>query len=208
MTRLFPPLLLGLVVSLGLFWLMHMMITNNQHGIIATDNLQMVEFIRLKRETKIQAKDRKIPDEPPPKKRPPPPKMMTQSNVVQNEITNIDIPNLDIPLQSSRFGGSLIDGVQIGLGGISTNVIPLVRIPPRYPMRASSRRIEGWVKVEFTITETGTVKDAIVKAAQPEKIFDKAALRAIVKWKFKPKVIDGEAFEQRASQVIEFRLSR
>jgi protein TonB len=96
----------------------------------------------------------------------------------------------------------------MGKGKISTNLIPLVRIPPRYPMRAASRKIEGWVKVEFTITTTGTVKGAKVVESQPNTIFDRAALKAIVRWKFKPKTIDGEAFEQRALQVLQFNLSK
>lgn len=185
------------------------MIDNNQQGFKKTTNIQMTEFVRLKRETKLQAKDRKVPDQPPPEKRPPPPRMqMQQVHVTQNNVPQMDMPNLDIPLQTDTFSGSLVNGVQLGVGKISTNVIPLVRIPPRYPMRAANRRIEGWVKVEFTITEQGTVKDAIVVGAQPAKTFDRAALQAIKRWKFKAKIIDGEAFEQRAIQVLQFKLSK
>jgi len=185
------------------------MISNNQQGFKKTDNLQMTEFVRLKRETKLQTKDREIPDEPEPEKRPPPPKMTVQQvQVTQNNVPQMDMPNLDIPLQTSSFNGSAIQGVQIGAGSISTNVIPLVRIPPRYPMRAANRRIEGWVKVEFTITEQGTVKDAVVIDAQPSKVFNRAALQAIKRWKFKAKIIGGEAFEQRAIQVLQFKLSK
>jgi protein TonB len=65
----------------------------------------------------------------------------------------------------------MLTGLQVGKGQISTNVIPLVRIPPTYPMRAANRRIEGWVKVEFTITKEGRVKDAVVVASQPNFCF-------------------------------------
>lgn len=199
----------GIIISLALFWLMQVMISNNQQGFKKTDNLQMTEFIRLKRETKLKMKERQVPDEPKPKKRPPPPKMtMQQVHVTQNNIPQMDMPNLDIPLQKNSFSGSAIQGVQLGTGGISTNVIPLVRIPPRYPMRAANRRIEGWVKIEFTITEKGTVKDAVVIEAQPSKVFNRAALQAIKRWKFKAKIIGGEAFEQRAIQVLQFKLSK
>ncbi len=185
------------------------MISNNQQGFKKTDNLQMTEFIRLKRETRLKVKERQVPDEPKPKKRPSPPKMTTQQvHVTQNNISQMDMPNLDIPLQTNSFSGSAIQGVQLGTGGISTNVIPLVRIPPRYPMRAANRRIEGWVKVEFTITKTGTVKDAVVIEAQPSNVFNRSALQAIKRWKFKAKIIGGEAFEQRAIQVLQFTLSK
>ncbi|MCK4840982.1 MAG: energy transducer TonB [Methylococcales bacterium] len=199
----------GIVISSALFWLMQTMISNNQQGFKKTSNLHMTEFVRLKRETRLQTKNREIPDIPPPEKRPPPPKMQMQQVHVNHTITpKMDMPNLDIPLQAERFGQSLVAGVQMGMGGISTNVIPLVRIPPRYPMRAANRGIEGWVKIEFTITEQGTVKDPKVIDAMPGKIFDRAALQAIRRWKFKAKVIGGETFEQRAIQILQFKLSK
>ncbi|NOR71536.1 MAG: TonB family protein [Methylomarinum sp.] len=199
----------GIIISLALFWLMQAMISNNQQGFNKTDNLQMTEFVRLKRETKLQTKNREVPDEPPPEKRPPPPKMqMQQVQVTQTTAPKMDMPNLDIPLQTDRFSGSLLGGLQMNAGEISTNVIPLLRIPPRYPMRAANRHIEGWVKVEFTITEQGTVKNPVVVDAHPSKIFNRAALQAIKRWKFKAKIIGGEAFEQRAIQTLQFKLSK
>lgn len=209
MIRIVSALLLGIAISLGLFWLMQYMVMNNQQRLEDTNDLRMVEFVRLKRETRIEHKDRKMPDKPPPKKRPPPPRMqMAQANVMKNDMPNLDIPNLDMPLQAGRFSGPILGGVSMGAGKVSSNVIPLVRIPPRYPMRAARRKIEGWVKVEFTITENGTVKDAVVVDAQPPEIFDREALQAIARWKFKAKIIDGEAFEQRAVQVLQFKLSK
>lgn len=183
---------------------------NNQQGFKKTDNLKMVEFVRLKRETRLQTRDRKIPDKPPPKKKQPPPPTMqvAQTSISQQKIPDMVMPNLDLPLQTSRFSGPVVGGLQMGKGEISTNLIPLVRIPPRYPMRAQSRRIEGWVKVEFTITTTGTVKNAKVVESQPSNVFNRAALKAIARWKFKPKIIDGAAIEQRALQVLQFKLAK
>ncbi len=211
MKRFFVAFFLGVVISIGLFWLMHFMITNNQQGFKKTDSLKMVEFVRLKRQTQLQTKDRKIPDKPPPQKQPPPPKMqVAQTHITKQNIPNMKMPNLDLPIQTGRFSGLGISGLQVGQGQmeISTNLVPLVRIPPRYPMRAASRKIEGWVKVEFTITKTGTVKDPKVVAAQPSNIFDRAALKAISRWKFKPKIVDGKAQEQRAVQILQFKLSK
>ncbi len=199
----------GILVSLGLFWLMQSMISNNQQNLKKAESLQMTEFVRLKRETKLQTKERKVPDQPPPEKRPLPPQMqMQQVHISQNTVPAMNMPKLDIPLQTQTFSGSSISGVQVSMGSVSSNVIPLVRIPPRYPMRAANRRIEGWVKVEFTINKDGTVKDAVVIEAQPTKVFNRAALQAIKRWKFKAKVIAGEAFEQRAVQVLQFKLSK
>ncbi len=91
---------------------------------------------------------------------------------------------------------------------ISTGVIPLERIPPKYPARAANRHIEGWVKIEFTITTTGTVENAVVVEAEPAEIFDEAALKAINQWVFKEKIVNGVAVEQRAVQTLQFKLTR
>ncbi len=217
MRRYFFSALFGLLSSVGLFALMQFMIMNDQQGFKETKSLRMVEFVRLKRESKIETKSRKPPQPPPqPKQKPPPPKMPVQQAKVTQQAPDMAIPNLDIPVQT-RFGGALLDGVQVdagnmsgaampGLGAVSTNLIPLLRIPPRYPRRAASRHIEGWVRVEFTITREGTVKDARVVDAQPKSIFNRAALRAIAKWKFKPKMVNGKAVEQRAAQILQFKL--
>lgn len=211
MTWFLPSVLFGILISLALFWLMQAMLMHNKGDFKASNNLQRIEFVRLKRESKTQKIERKKPKPPPPKKRPPPLKAVSQKTVVKNNMPSINMPNINIPLLGARFKGSVMQGIKAGQSnqpiGFSNNVIPLVKIPPRYPKRASSRRIEGWVKIEFTITETGAVIDAIVVSAKPSGIFDRAALRAIAKWKFKAKVVDGESVKQRAVQLMEFNLS-
>ena len=91
---------------------------------------------------------------------------------------------------------------------VVSGVVPLVRVPPKYPARAASRQIEGWVKVEFTIQTDGSVDNAVVVSSEPENIFDDAALTAIRKWKFKEKIVDGVAVPQRAVQKLQFKLKQ
>lgn len=211
MIRIAFSLFLGIIIALTLFWGMQYMVMNNQQGFKQTDNVHMTEFVRLKQESQIQTKERQIPNKPKPKERPPQPKIQAYSAQVSKVAApDMDMPNLDIPLQTSNFNGSVLSGqnIKMGAGQISTSVIPLVRIPPDYPMRAANRRIEGWVKVEFTITPEGTVADAVVIDAKPNSVFNHAALKAIKRWKFKPLIIAGEAQEQRAVQTLEFKLSR
>lgn len=195
----------GFGISIALFWLMQFMISNNQQGLAKVANLQMTEFIRLKKDSNLNTKDRRIPEKPKPNKRPPPPKMNMQANPIKNVQPKMEVPDLDLPLELTHMG---MKGVEIGVGNISTNVIPLVRIAPRYPMRAANRRIEGWVKVQFTITKEGKVTDAVVVDSEPKNTFDRAALSAIKRWKFKAKIIEGMAFEQRAEQLLEFKLTK
>ncbi len=79
-------------------------------------------------------------------------------------------------------------------------------MPPRYPFSARRRRIEGYVVVEFTVTETGEVEDVRVVEASPRGVFERAAISAIKRWRFKPKMREGKPIRVRARQKIEFKL--
>lgn len=113
-------------------------------------------------------------------------------------------PSVSAPQSVSRPAPAVVSSEP----RISTGVIPLERIPPKYPARAANRHIEGWVKIEFTITTSGTVENAVVVEAEPAEIFDEAALKAINQWTFKEKIVNGVAVEQRAVQTLQFKLTR
>lgn len=69
--------------------------------------------------------------------------------------------------------------------------LPIVRVAPIYPSRALSRGIEGYVDLEFTVTTAGTVKDPVVIYSS-SSLFNRAAMRAVLKFKYKPRVVDGQ----------------
>ncbi len=104
----------------------------------------------------------------------------------------------------SRGGKSSRDAKSTGNSG----VVVLSRPKPTYPSKAMRSGKEGWVKVSFTITEQGTVKNPKVVAAKPRRIFDRSALQAIRKWRFKPKTVAGKPVRTKATQLIEFNLAR
>lgn len=92
--------------------------------------------------------------------------------------------------------------------GVNSDAVELSNNPkPKYPMRALNRRIEGHVKLEFTISTTGSVIDPVVVSSEPPDIFDAAALQVIQKWKFKPKIKNGNAVEKHATKTITFKLT-
>ena len=64
-----------------------------------------------------------------------------------------------------------------------------------YPRRALQRGIEGFVIVEFTVTTSGSVRDPVVVEANPAGIFEQAAMDAALKFKYKPRVVNGVATE-------------
>jgi protein TonB len=105
------------------------------------------------------------------------------------------------------------DGMFIGNFGTvdktaEGEAIPIVRIQPVYPRDAQMKGQSGWVTVEFTITPDGSVRDPRVLDAEPARVFNREALRAILKWKFKPRVVDGVAVDRLATQTIEFNLGQ
>lgn len=90
---------------------------------------------------------------------------------------------------------------------LETGVIPFVRVSPRYPRRALRSRTEGVVMIEFTISPDGSVTDPLIVKSEPQEVFDRAALRALKKWKFKPKFRNGKPVQRRARQTFTFSLN-
>ncbi len=106
-----------------------------------------------------------------------------------------------IELPPGRQGTGMSDG--------DREVIPVVRVPPEYPAAAQSRGIEGWVQIQFSVTAAGTVRDPVVVRAEPKGVFDDAALKAIARWRYNPRVDAGVAVERVGLQtVIRFELQK
>ncbi len=86
---------------------------------------------------------------------------------------------------------------------------PQFRVDPSYPAKASRDGIEGWVKLGFTVTASGAVTDISVIDANPSKVFNREARRALRKWKYKPRLIDGKPVEQpNMVVVLDFKLAQ
>ena len=94
-------------------------------------------------------------------------------------------------------------------GGLMTDgdATPIVRINPRYPPEAARDGISGWVLLRFTIDEMGGVTNVEVIDSNPRRMFDQEARRALLRWKYKLKIIDGKAIAQPGMTVqLDFNL--
>ena len=85
---------------------------------------------------------------------------------------------------------------------------PIFQVTPQYPRRAAERGIEGCVVLRYVVTEVGSVRDPEVIKSIPQGIFDRAAIRAALRYKYKPLIRDGNAVEvegvtQRITFVLE-----
>lgn len=218
--RLVVGIVLALLVNFGLFYLMEHMTNSNSVDKRDIEEVQILDFVRLKKdEVQPETKKRELPKKPPPPDEPPPPPepTPTQANKPDAPTPEMDIPAIDVPMNIT--GGPYLGDFSAAPKAapapapsnapmLDNEVVPLVRIPPKYPRVASRRGIEGVVTVTFIITKDGRVRDPKVIKAEPATVFNDAALKAILKWKFKPKLVDGQAVERQATQEIEFKLSR
>jgi protein TonB len=204
--RIVPAAILAAVVTLTLFLFMHKLISAGIDGGVQREAISGIRFGPVVIPDEILSRSRRKPPKPPTPKDPPPPPKLQLSPMDQQarDLPLMDIPRLDVPLAQGQglFIGNYRQADQTAEG----DIIPVVVIRPMYPREAAISGIQGWVKVEFTITETGTVKDPRVIDAKPPRVFNREAIRAILKWKFKPRVVEGIAVERRATQVIDFRL--
>ena len=105
-----------------------------------------------------------------------------------------------------------VGGASAGLSGPGAlmrdgDATPIVRIEPKFPTKAARDGIEGWVQLSFEINEVGGVENVQVINAQPKRIFDREARKALRKWKYKPKVVDCKAMRQTGLTVqLDFKL--
>lgn len=210
MNRLRSPIsaILAIGVTFGLFLFMFKLISSGGNNNEELSAIAGIHFGPVDIPDDVLLKNRRIPKKPPPPKNPPPPPKMQVSKmdkVVQN-MPRLDLPDLDLPMTGGEgmYIGNFanVDRTEEG------DIIPIVVIRPMYPRDAALKGLEGWVKIGFTITAIGTVKDPKVIEAKPPRIFNRAAIRAILKWKFKPRVIDGLAVDRPATQTIDFNLDK
>lgn len=187
----------GLFTTL-VFWLLAFSVNQGERaGALA--EAKRIDFSRVRKDTEVQTKrQEKVQRERPPPT-PQTPRMALSQGGLDNNVASLS------PIVDTR---GAMKGLKLSAGS-DRDVVPLVRISPEYPQRALTRGLEGWVKVQFTITTTGTVKDPLVVDADPKNIFDDAALKSIARWKYNPKVEDGVAVERIGVQtIIRFQLEQ
>jgi periplasmic protein TonB len=111
------------------------------------------------------------------------------------------VPGVEPVLERRIVEKPEIGRPRIGFAG-DRDAMPFVRIEPEYPRRAIVQEIEGWVKVQFTVTGTGAVTDVVVIENSPSNIFDDAAVRAVSRWRYNPKVEGTVAVERVGMQTV------
>jgi protein TonB len=122
---------------------------------------------------------------------------------VERQISISDGPDLNI----DRSQVELDTGLELSNASIAAtdgDYLPLVAIAPQYPTRAAQRGIQGWCLVSFTVNGLGNVEEDTIEVvdAEPANIFDRSSIRAAARFKFQPRVVDGQGVDVAGVQYL------
>ena len=193
--RTFIAAVLALFVTVGLLALMsHMIFQDLEEPEDAqVFNIPDILMPERKIETVAEEIDRDRPDrdsEPPP------------------ELPEQDMANPDsvVAVQSVAMNNDINLDIEVSMGG-GGDIILLVAPPARYPSSALSRRLEGSCVVEFSVTTEGETANAKAVSCT-NKVFASASERAVKKYKYKPRMVDGKpSAVERVRQTIKFEMA-
>lgn len=199
MVRFLTSLIIGAVVTFLLFLIMALLIEGSGDRRPPEQERIVIEINTTPPDSDTQVR------RPPPPPPPPPPAQPPKQPQPEPEMSNtagavsFNMPGLDLGANTGLGdpGSLLRDG----------DATPIVRIEPRYPVQAARDGLQGWVRLRFTIMEDGSVDEVEVIEAEPRRVFDREAIRALRRWKYSPKVVDGKPVRQPGQQVqLDFTL--
>ncbi|MCF6226747.1 MAG: energy transducer TonB [Xanthomonadales bacterium] len=188
LSRVGIGLVLAAFVTLSLFWLMQYLIDTADRTLNEQTAGNVLDFVRVKRDEAIERRQLK-PKKPPPPEAPPPQPPTPQLDNLNPSANKIAITAVPVETEIAMTGG-----FSLGVG--EGDYLPIVKVAPIYPSRASARGLEGFCVVEYTVTKLGTTKDPVVVESQcTSSVFHRASVSAALKFKYKPRILDGQAVE-------------
>lgn len=186
--RLAAMIALGGLAALFLAWFMSYLIQSSEMMMNKAKRVQMLDFVRVKREEAVERKDRK-PQKPQLNKSPDVPPVPQSSMDGGQQLAVSAMPT---------DAGVDIDAGGVGFGAGEGDYLPIVKVAPIYPQRALARGIFGHCLVKYTVTTAGTVKDVeVIEEECTSSLFHRSSVEAALRFKYKPRVIDGVPMEVR-----------
>lgn len=182
--RLFLGALLAIPVAGGLFFLMQYLIASADPDIDDEGTRKLADIHMPEREIETNLKEQKPEKVEDPEQ--PPPEMATPDIDMDMDVDIVNTaPQAAIAVEISSSGMSSGDG----------EYLPIVKVAPIYPRRAQTRGITGYCIVEYTVTKSGSIRDPQPVDCSPSGVFESASVKAATKFKYKPRVVDGEPIE-------------
>ncbi len=201
----------AVLINVGLFVLMEVMVERDRVRVLDAFDAQTIDFVRtpLDDETRTKDRRRKPPPKPEQTKKPQArvDELLAQTMELPTPVTALDVASL-LGAGGIAIGGRLVDGrAGEGLPSVEeSNMTPLSKLPPQYPPYAQLRQLEGYVQLQLTVREDGTVGEVLVLDAHPGNVFVKAAERAAYRWRYRPVVRDGVAIPVIVAVRVDFEL--
>ena len=187
--RVITGIVFGLAITIALFWVMQFMIETTDRQLDKSGSTNLVDFVRLRREETVHRRELK-PRKPPPPQSPPP-----LPSTPQFESLNPNAQTIAIPATPTETDIE-ISGAGFSLGVGEGDYLPIVKVAPIYPQRALLRGIEGYCVVQYTVTRQGKIRDPfVIEDRCTHSMFHGPSLQAALKFKYKPRVIDGQAID-------------
>ncbi len=174
----------GSGVTFGLLFVMQLLIATGRGINTDAQRYEIEDFVRVEREQRVERKQEKPEKPPEPEDQPDMPEPQATSDFDSSLAVSMAAPTVSTNVSIGGLGFGVSDG----------EYLPIVKVAPVYPARAASRGLEGYVIVEFTVTQTGSTKDIFVYESS-SSLFERAAVDAAAKFKYKPRVIDGQPVE-------------
>ncbi|MEZ8101863.1 energy transducer TonB [Vibrio bivalvicida] len=197
------PIALSCVVAI--FSFMAWMVDINHRRAPEPSEALSFNMVMVENEQEVQRRQRSVPKPP---KAPQVPQQMTMSQA-NTELTQVSPVAQSVSGLNTAIEGLAISAPSFGDFGVNQQAMPLYRVEPRYPTKALKRSAEGYVIMTFTIDPTGRPVDVEVTEANPKRMFEREAIRALKKWKYQPKVVDGSAVAQPGQTVtVEFKIPK
>ena len=185
--RLMLTLAFGMVVAGLLTLFMHVLIEFSQHKLDESAKANFLDFVRVKREERSERKKTK-PQRPQAQDTPPaPPTPQAQQDSGSDAGLQVSVPTVSTAMN--------VDVGGLGIGTGDGEYLPIVKVAPAYPLRAAAAGIEGTCLVEYTVTTTGATRDVKVVDGECVREFMRPSIQAAKKFKYKPRVVGGEAIE-------------
>ena len=204
MLRLLMALPVALAMTTGVFSFMAWMVDNGQQGAPKEKQMLAFDMVMVEQEREAQRRQRTLPEKPDTPE--PPPEAVPAATQTVTAAAAPVLPSLAL---DTAVSGVAINVPQFSDFGANQQAMPLYRVEPRYPVRAKKQGAEGYVLISFTINPQGRPIDIKIIEAKPRRLFEKEAIRALRKWKYQPKVVDGKAIDQVGQTVrLEFNLDK
>jgi len=175
------------LITAALLWMMQYLIVTGVEAVTEERTFRFVDFVRIQRDERVHTREEKVERAP---EAQPPPSMQPERQL--DDVNAVGTGARTIGVTAPQISHE----VSIGREGFFSDgdYMPIVQVAPQYPRRAADLGLEGFVTLEFTVTRDGTVRDPRVLESS-NAIFESAAVDAVLRFRYRPRVIDGQPVE-------------